>query len=125
MLLRTQSLHGLDAIAENGNEREKIELSICLERKMCCRASAVTCLRMQVVDAIAGKPGVLANQNVMIALCGVTKMFVGELVETARLVATSANHYGPLMPVHVYEAYRVLQSEKKSISRPKKARLFK
>lgn len=83
------------------------------------------CLYMQLVDAVAGKPGILANQNVMIALCGVTKMFVGELVEASRLVATSANHYGPLMPVHVYEAYRMLQSDKKCISKPKRARLFK
>lgn len=82
-------------------------------------------LGVQVVDAVAGKPGVLANQNVMIALCGVTKMFVGELVEAARLVATSSNHFGPLLPVHVYEANRILQSEKKCISKPKRARLFR
>lgn len=79
----------------------------------------------QVVDAVAGKPGVLANPNVMIALCGVTKMFVGELVEAARIVATGAGHFGPLLPVHVYEAYRMLQSEKKCICTPKRARLFR
>ena len=74
---------------------------------------------------MAGRPGALANQNVMIALCGVTKMFVGELVEEARIVASSANHFGPLLPVHVYEAYRMLHSEKKSIRPPKRARLFR
>lgn len=80
-------------------------------------------LGMQLVDAIAGKA--VTNPNVLIALCGVTKMYVGELIETARLVATNANYHGPLMPVHVYEAYHMMQTDKKSVSKPKRARLFR
>jgi transcription initiation factor TFIID subunit 11 len=77
---------------------------------------------MQLVDVVAGKA--ITNPNVLIALCGVTKMFVGELVETARMIATRANHFGPLMPVHIYEAHRTMQADKKSVNKPKRARLF-
>ncbi|KAH9747030.1 actin-related protein 2/3 complex subunit 2A [Citrus sinensis] len=48
-----------------------------------------------------------------IVVCGIAKMFVGELVETARMVMTERNESGPIRPCHIREAYRRLKLEGK------------
>lgn len=48
-----------------------------------------------------------------IVVCGIAKMFVGELVETARIVMTERNESGPIRPCHIREAYRRLKLEGK------------
>lgn len=60
------------------------------------------------VEAVAGRS---VNANVVTAMCGVTKMYVGEVVETARSIATRAGHHGPLWPRHIIEAHEVLQQQ--------------
>ncbi|KAJ8756249.1 hypothetical protein K2173_025061 [Erythroxylum novogranatense] len=59
-----------------------------------------------------------------IVVCGIAKMFVGELVETARIVMTERKESGPIRPCHIREAYRRLKLEGKV---PKKSlpRLFR
>ncbi|XVF47515.1 hypothetical protein PTKIN_Ptkin03bG0115000 [Pterospermum kingtungense] len=56
-----------------------------------------------------------------IVVCGIAKMFVGELVETARIVMTERKESGPIRPCHIREAYRRLKLEgkvpKKSVQR--------
>ncbi|WCJ42683.1 Transcription initiation factor TFIID subunit 11 [Euphorbia peplus] len=59
-----------------------------------------------------------------IVVCGIAKMFVGELVETARMVMTERKESGPIRPCHVREAYRRLKLEGK-IPRKSVPRLFR
>ncbi|KAK6915331.1 TAFII28-like protein domain [Dillenia turbinata] len=58
---------------------------------------------------------------ITIVMSGIAKMFVGELVETARVVMTERNDAGPIRPCHIREAYRRLKLEgkvpKRSVSR--------
>ncbi|KAK4747739.1 hypothetical protein SAY87_014325 [Trapa incisa] len=48
-----------------------------------------------------------------IVMSGIAKMFVGELVETARIVMTERKESGPIRPCHIREAYRRLKLEGK------------
>ncbi|KAI3719205.1 hypothetical protein L6452_20100 [Arctium lappa] len=48
-----------------------------------------------------------------IVVSGIAKIFVGELVETARIVMTERKESGPIRPCHVREAYRRLKLEGK------------
>ncbi|GAB4840827.1 hypothetical protein Ancab_021587 [Ancistrocladus abbreviatus] len=48
-----------------------------------------------------------------IVVSGIAKMFVGELVETARIVMTERKESGPIRPCHIREAYRRLKLEGK------------
>ncbi|XP_019257050.1 PREDICTED: transcription initiation factor TFIID subunit 11-like isoform X2 [Nicotiana attenuata] len=59
-----------------------------------------------------------------IVVSGIAKMFVGELIETARMVMAERKDTGPIRPCHVREAYRRLKLEGKI---PKKSvpRLFR
>lgn len=56
-----------------------------------------------------------------IVVSGIGKMFVGELVETARMVMSERKETGPIRPCHIREAYRRLKLEgkvpKRSVSR--------
>ncbi|XP_023005534.1 transcription initiation factor TFIID subunit 11 [Cucurbita maxima] len=59
-----------------------------------------------------------------IVVSGIAKMFVGELVETARVVMTERNDSGAIRPCHLREAYRRLKLEGK-IPRKSVPRLFR
>ncbi|BAD73490.1 transcription initiation factor IID p30 beta chain-like [Oryza sativa Japonica Group] len=59
-----------------------------------------------------------------IVVSGIAKMFVGELVETARIVMTERKDSGPVRPCHIREAYRRLKLEGK-IPRRTVPRLFR
>ncbi|KAG8055854.1 hypothetical protein GUJ93_ZPchr0001g30385 [Zizania palustris] len=48
-----------------------------------------------------------------IVVSGIAKMFVGELIETARIVMTERKDSGPIRPCHIREAYRRLKLEGK------------
>ncbi|KAM7510677.1 hypothetical protein LguiB_009552 [Lonicera macranthoides] len=48
-----------------------------------------------------------------IVVSGIAKIFVGELVETARMVMAERNDSGPIRPCHIREAYRRLKLEGK------------
>lgn len=53
------------------------------------------------------------NDKLMIAVSSVAKSFVGDLVETARLVATQRGDEGPLQPLHIHVAYQQLKDQGK------------
>ncbi|CAL1402608.1 unnamed protein product [Linum trigynum] len=53
------------------------------------------------------------SMPVTIVVCGIAKMFVGELIETARSVMTERNESGPIRPCHIRESYRRLKLEGK------------
>uniref|UniRef100_A0A5B7AI66 Putative Histone-fold n=1 Tax=Davidia involucrata TaxID=16924 RepID=A0A5B7AI66_DAVIN len=59
-----------------------------------------------------------------IVVSGIAKMFVGELIETARIVMTERKESGPIRPCHIREAYRRLKLEGK-IPRRSVSRLFR
>ncbi|KAL7608796.1 transcription initiation factor TFIID subunit 11 [Lactuca sativa] len=59
-----------------------------------------------------------------IVVSGIAKIFVGELVETAKVVMKERKESGPLRPCHVREAYRRLKLEGK-IPKRSVQRLFR
>ncbi|CAN4124973.1 unnamed protein product [Withania somnifera] len=59
-----------------------------------------------------------------IVVSGIAKLFVGELVETARMVMAERKDTGPIRPCHIREAYRRLKLEGK-IPKGSVPRLFR
>ncbi|KAL5699609.1 transcription initiation factor TFIID subunit 11 [Ranunculus cassubicifolius] len=64
------------------------------------------------------------SMPVTIVVSGIAKMFVGELVETARVVMNERKESGPIRPCHIREAYRRLKHEGK-IPKRSVPRLFR
>ncbi|BDA40398.1 probable transcription initiation factor TFIID subunit 11 at C-terminar half [Coccomyxa sp. Obi] len=60
--------------------------------------------------------------NTTIVMCGIAKLFVGELVETARMVAAHQGDSGPLLPEHLREAYQQLDRQGRIPHRGRKPR---
>jgi len=53
--------------------------------------------------------GTTINQKMAIVMSGITKLFVGEIIETARTVQDEWEDIGAIRPRHIREAYRRLQ----------------
>jgi len=60
---------------------------------------------MQLIQIVVGHGNPKNTDKIVIALAGVTKVFVGELVEESRRVAEERGERGALTPIHVQEAY--------------------
>lgn len=60
--------------------------------------------------------------NVVITMSGIAKLFVGELIETARMIAHERGHTGALLPEHVHEAYQLLDSRGRVPHRSRRGR---
>uniref|UniRef100_A0A0C9QX32 TSA: Wollemia nobilis Ref_Wollemi_Transcript_2062_976 transcribed RNA sequence n=1 Tax=Wollemia nobilis TaxID=56998 RepID=A0A0C9QX32_9CONI len=74
----------------------------------------------RLLQSIAGCP---VSLPMTIVMSGVAKMFVGELVETARIVMAERKESGPVRPCHLREAYRRLKLEGK-VPKRSRSRLF-
>lgn len=74
--------------------------------------------------AVLGDPRAI-NDKVVTVMRGVSKIFVGDIVETARQVAASQGHQGALLPGHIHCAYQLLDQQGRIPHRQKRGRLFK
>ncbi|CAH8621969.1 unnamed protein product [Dicrocoelium dendriticum] len=64
------------------------------------------------------------SQSVVIAMAGLTKVYVGEIVERALDYKEKLGETGPLQPRHIREAFRQLNEENSSCTRPTPNPLF-
>jgi len=53
------------------------------------------------------------SQTTAIVMAGITKLFVGDIIETSREVITEWGEEGPIRPRHMREAYRRLKRQLK------------
>lgn len=60
----------------------------------------------RLVQSVSGSP---VSQNVVIAISGIAKVFVGELVQEAIQIQKRYGETGPIEPKHLREAYRVIK----------------
>ncbi|WFD32205.1 hypothetical protein MSPP1_003248 [Malassezia sp. CBS 17886] len=75
-----------------------------LERHMASRRAALNKANVRkLVNHVLSQS---VSQHIVMAASGVGKVFVGEMVELARAVQQERNETGPILPVHLYEAYR-------------------
>jgi transcription initiation factor TFIID subunit 11 len=111
---RTRMLRIVNAFTEEQVDRYEIFRRSCFPRNQIKRL-------MQQVS------GTIVNQQVCIAMAGVAKVFVGELVEEALKVAEQRKDEGALLPSHIREAVRRLGEVEGSNcydSKRKRKRLF-
>ena len=71
-----------------------------------------------------GVCGTTVPQNAVIAMAGITKVYVGEIVEAALQAQEDIQEDGPLQPKHIREAVRRLKTQKIPNSRYKKTNPF-
>ncbi|XAR52856.1 hypothetical protein NMG60_11021169 [Bertholletia excelsa] len=65
----------------------------------------------RLLTSITGSAKISVPMTIVVS--GIAKMFVGEIVETARIVMTERKESGPIRPCHIREAYRRLKLEGK------------
>lgn len=76
----------------------------------------------KILTSITGNP---ASLPMTIVMCGIAKLFVGDLVETSRIVMSERGDTGPIQPVHLREAYERLRSARQIPIRGRVPRLFR
>ncbi|KAG6550663.1 hypothetical protein Mapa_007760 [Marchantia paleacea] len=82
-----------------------------MSRYECYRRSGFQRANMRrILGFVAGSP---ISIPMTIVMSGISKMFVGELVEVGRIVMTERGDVGPIRPCHIREAYRRLKLEGK------------
>jgi len=64
----------------------------------------------KLISQVTGTP---ISVEIVIAMAGISKIFVGEIIETARTVMDEWRESGPIRPRHIREAYRKLKENNK------------
>jgi transcription initiation factor TFIID subunit 11 len=83
-----------------------------LRRYECYRRSSFPKAAIKkLMSAASGQPSI--NPNLAIVMAGITKVFVGEMVETAKGVMEELKEDGPVRPKHLREAHRRLKAQGK------------
>eukprot|EP00741_Cyanophora_paradoxa_P009576 tig00001532_g9275.t1 len=117
--------HEVDEKAENARMKELMEtFSVEEIRRFEAfrRSSLSRAMIKKVMQSVV--PNMQVSQLMTIAMGGIAKLFVGELVEKGREVMLEAGETGPLRPRHLREAYRRLQNASLIPSRTASSRLF-
>eukprot|EP01125_Pyxidicula_operculata_P000735 TRINITY_DN10687_c0_g1_i1.p1 TRINITY_DN10687_c0_g1~~TRINITY_DN10687_c0_g1_i1.p1 ORF type:complete len:252 (-),score=72.27 TRINITY_DN10687_c0_g1_i1:171-926(-) len=68
--------------------------------------------------------GCKVNHNTVIVMAGITKIFVGEIIEAAKEIMDEYGETGPIRPEHLREAYQRVKVEGKMLYSKKQKRLF-
>ncbi|VDD74477.1 unnamed protein product [Mesocestoides corti] len=84
------------------------------------RATLTRSAVSRLIQSVAQSP---FSQNVVIAMAGITKVFVGEIVEAALDYKEELKEIGPLQPKHIRVAYSRLQAQQRT-SRPNRLNPF-
>ncbi|GBG61603.1 hypothetical protein CBR_g22400 [Chara braunii] len=82
-----------------------------MSRYECYRRSGFH--RANMKRLIQNVAGCAVSVPMTIVMSGIAKLFVGDLVETARIVMNERRETGPIRPCHMREAYRRLKNEGK------------
>lgn len=90
-----------------------------MERYECYRRSALQ--RASVKRLMQSMVNTTITQPMTIVMAGITKLFVGDIVENAKQVMSEWNETGPLRPAHVREAFRRVSAEGKLPQRQRPA----
>ncbi|CAL0316168.1 unnamed protein product [Lupinus luteus] len=80
-------------------------------------------MKRQLLGSITGTQKISVPMTIVVS--GIAKLFVGEVVETARIVMKERKESGPIRPCHLREAYRRLKLEGKVFKRSGGSRLFR
>ncbi|KAG9448078.1 hypothetical protein H6P81_014206 [Aristolochia fimbriata] len=65
----------------------------------------------KLLASITGSPKISIPMTIVVS--GIAKMFVGELIETARMIMTERKERGPIRPCHIRESFRRLKLDGK------------
>lgn len=82
-----------------------------MDRYECFRRSSLKEPMRRLIQVVVGSGNPKNTDKIVIALAGVAKIFVGELVEEARRIAESRGEHGPLSPDMIHEAYSSIHSQ--------------
>ncbi|KAL6748661.1 hTAFII28-like protein conserved region-domain-containing protein [Haematococcus lacustris] len=102
---------GTDNDREELDKRAKVMLAMNeeqLNRYDAYRNSALP--RPKIKRLLQQLMGVAPTEKATIAMCGIGKLFVGEVVEMARYLAGLEGYHGPLLPRHIQRAYQQLDA---------------
>lgn len=80
---------------------------------------------LQLIQMIVGGGNPKSTDKIVIAMAGVTKVYVGEIIEHARKIAESRGEHGPLTPEMIYEAYTIVSPKSRLESSKPKTRTMR
>lgn len=77
----------------------------------------------KMLTSLSGLP--IHDDKILIVVCSLAKMFVGQIISESRSLAMSMGDHGPLRPQHIRKAFKRLESEGGSLRRQSKKSFFR